>query len=54
MLSQQLSLDTFFQFFYTTMFKNWQGINPMGLSVPSANYKNKQLFTKMRILQTTL
>ena len=31
------------------MFENWQGINPMGLSSPWANYKNKQLSTNMKL-----
>ena len=31
------------------MFENWQGINPMVLSSPWANYKNKQLSTNMKL-----
>ena len=34
--------------------KNIKGINPMGLFSPWVNYKNKQLFTNMKIKQTTL
>ena len=32
------------------MFRNWQDINPMGLSAPWADYKNKKIFTNMKIL----
>ena len=33
----------------TIMFENWQRINPMGLSAPSDDYKNKQLYRNMNI-----
>ena len=36
------------------MFENWQGINPMGLSAPWVDYKNKQLFIKIKMKQSTL
>ena len=31
------------------MFENWQEINPMGISAPWANYKNKQILTNMKM-----
>ena len=31
------------------MLENWQGINPNGPSAPWGYYKNKQLFTDMKI-----
>ena len=31
------------------MFEKWQEINPMGLSAPWDDYKNKQYFTNMKI-----
>ena len=34
---------------YINMFENWQGINPMGLSAPWADYKNKQLFKNVKM-----
>ena len=40
-----MSLDTYKKKLDTNMFENWQGINPMGLSDPWSNYKNKQFFT---------
>ena len=31
------------------MFENWQGVNPMGLSAPWSDYKNKKVFTNMKM-----
>ena len=31
------------------MIENWQGVNPIGISAPWADYKNKQLFKNMNI-----
>ena len=31
------------------MFLNWQGVNPMGPSVPLAYYKNKTIFTNIKM-----
>ena len=36
------------------MFETWQGINSMGLSASLEEYKNKQLFTNMKMSQTAL
>ena len=32
-----------------SLFEIWQGIDPMGLIPPWSNYKNKQLFTNMKV-----
>ena len=45
-----MSLDTnCFKKIDTTIFENYQGINPMGISAPWADHKNKQLFKNMII-----
>ena len=38
----------------TIAFEKWQGINPMGLSAPWVELKNKQSFTNMRMSPTKL
>ena len=44
----------FFNALDINMFEMFQGIDPMGLSAPSYDYKNKQLFTNMERWQTIL
>ena len=36
------------------MFENFQGVNPMIPINPWSEYKNKQVFTNMKMKQTTL